>query len=86
MTLGCGEGQQVKLEGGPDDKVFKLTQAPHALCEAMQKTPRSHCNDLGFASALTLHNRNEEAVSAVAQGRHEEGVLGAVGTGEQRSA
>jgi hypothetical protein len=37
MTLGCAEGPEVDLEGGADDKVFKLSKAPRALCEAMQK-------------------------------------------------
>jgi hypothetical protein len=36
MTLGCGEGADVDLEGGADDKVFKLTKAPRQLCDAMQ--------------------------------------------------
>ncbi len=35
MTLGCGDGEAVELEGGADDKVFKLTKAPRPLCEAM---------------------------------------------------
>jgi len=35
MTLGCGEGEAVELEGGADDKVFKLTKAPRPLCDAM---------------------------------------------------
>jgi len=35
MTLGCGEGEAVELEGGADDKVFKLTKAPRPICEAM---------------------------------------------------
>jgi hypothetical protein len=48
MTLGCGEGKEVDLEGGADDKVFKLAKAPRPLCEAMQRIPRSHCNDSGF--------------------------------------
>jgi hypothetical protein len=37
MTLGCGEGEEVELEGGADDKVFKLAKAPRLICEAMQK-------------------------------------------------
>ena len=37
MTLGCGEGGEVELEGGEDDKVFKLTKAPRPLCDSMQK-------------------------------------------------
>jgi hypothetical protein len=36
MTLGCGEGQEVELEGGTDDRLFKLTKAPRPLCEAMK--------------------------------------------------
>ena len=35
MTLGCGEGEAVELEGGADDKVFKLTKAQRPICEAM---------------------------------------------------
>lgn len=35
MTLGCGEGEDVELEAGADDKVFLLTEAPRELCEAM---------------------------------------------------
>ena len=35
MTLGCGDGEAVDLEGGADDKVFMLTKAPRRLCEAM---------------------------------------------------
>jgi hypothetical protein len=36
MTLGCSEGADVDLEGGADDKVFKLTKAPRPLCQSMQ--------------------------------------------------
>jgi hypothetical protein len=36
MTLGCGEGEEVELEGGADDKVFKLTKAPRPICDSMQ--------------------------------------------------
>ena len=36
MTLGCSEGPEIDLEGGADDRVFKLTKAPRTLCEAMQ--------------------------------------------------
>ena len=35
MTLGCGDGEAVELEGGADDRVFKLTKAPRPICEAM---------------------------------------------------
>ena len=38
MTLGCGEGEEVELEAGEDDKVFKLAKAPSALCKSMQDT------------------------------------------------
>ena len=37
MTLGCGEGEEVELEGAADDKVFKLTKAPRSLCDSMKK-------------------------------------------------
>lgn len=36
MALGCGEGEEVELEGGADNKVFKLVKAPRQFCEAMQ--------------------------------------------------
>jgi hypothetical protein len=36
MTQGCSEGDAVDLEGGADDKVFKLSTAPRSLCNAMQ--------------------------------------------------
>ncbi len=36
MTLGCGEGEEVELEGGADDKVFRLTKAPRPLCDSMR--------------------------------------------------
>ncbi len=36
MTLGCGEGQEVELEGGTDDRLFKLTKAPRPLGEALK--------------------------------------------------
>ncbi len=36
MTLGCNEGPEIDLEGGADDRVFKLTKAPRPLCDAMQ--------------------------------------------------
>jgi hypothetical protein len=37
MTLGCGEGaDEVELEAGEDDKVFKLKKAPAATCNAME--------------------------------------------------
>jgi hypothetical protein len=37
MTLGCGDGEEVELEGGADDKAFKLTKAPRPLCDSMQE-------------------------------------------------
>jgi hypothetical protein len=37
MTQGCGEGEEVELEGGEDDKVFKHIKAPRPLCDSMQK-------------------------------------------------
>ena len=37
MTLGCGEGEEVELEGAADDKVFKLTKAPRSFCDSMKK-------------------------------------------------
>ena len=40
MTLGCGDGEEVELEGGADDKVFKLTKAPRPLCQAMEAKAR----------------------------------------------
>ena len=40
MTLGCGEGEEVELEGGADDKLFKLTKAPRPLCDAMEAQAR----------------------------------------------
>ena len=37
MTLGCGEGaDEIELEGGEDDKVFKLTESPVAICTSME--------------------------------------------------
>ena len=36
MTLGCGEGEDMELEGGEADKVFKLSKAPPALCTSME--------------------------------------------------
>ena len=37
MTLGCGEGaDEIELEGGEDDKVFKLDKAQAAICNAME--------------------------------------------------
>ncbi len=36
MTRGCGDGEAVDLEGGADDKVFKLSKVPRPLCESMQ--------------------------------------------------
>jgi hypothetical protein len=36
MTLGCGDGEDVELEAGEDDKVFKLTKGPVETCDAMQ--------------------------------------------------
>jgi len=36
MTLGCGEGEAVDLEGDADDKLFKLTKAPRPICDSMQ--------------------------------------------------
>ena len=36
MTLGCGEGEAVDLEGGADDKLFKLAKAPRRICDSMQ--------------------------------------------------
>lgn len=38
MTLGCGEGEEMELEAGEDDKVFKLRKAPTATCKRMQET------------------------------------------------
>ncbi|MET0668013.1 MAG: hypothetical protein ABWZ01_05850, partial [Methyloceanibacter sp.] len=40
MSLGCSEGEDVELKGGEDDKVFKLTKAPAALCNAMETDTR----------------------------------------------
>jgi hypothetical protein len=40
MTLGCGEGEEVELEGGADDKLFKLTKAPRPLCDSMEAQAR----------------------------------------------
>jgi hypothetical protein len=40
MSLGCSEGEDVELKGGDDDKVFKLTKAPAALCNAMETDTR----------------------------------------------
>ncbi len=40
MTLGCSDGESVELEAGEDDKVFKLTKAPAALCNAMEADAR----------------------------------------------
>ena len=38
MTPGCeGEGSEVDLEGGEDDKVFKLGAAPLSICKKVQK-------------------------------------------------
>ena len=38
MTPGCeGEGAEVDLEGGEDDKVFKLRPAPLSVCKKVQK-------------------------------------------------
>jgi len=38
MTPGCeGEGSEVDLEGGEDDKVFKLGAAPLSVCKKVQK-------------------------------------------------
>jgi hypothetical protein len=36
MALGCGEGEEVEIEGGADDKVFKLIKAPRPICDSMQ--------------------------------------------------
>lgn len=36
MTLGCSEGSDVDLEGGADDRVFKLSKVPRQLCDSMQ--------------------------------------------------
>jgi hypothetical protein len=37
MTLGCrDEENSVELKPGEDDKVFKLTKAPAAICDAME--------------------------------------------------
>ena len=36
MTLGCSEGPEIDLEGGVDDKLFKLTQISATLCQSMQ--------------------------------------------------
>lgn len=36
MSLGCADGPDVELEGGKDDKVFKLTRAPLSVCQAME--------------------------------------------------
>jgi hypothetical protein len=40
MSLGCSEGEEVELEAGEDDKVFKLTKSPAALCDAMETDAR----------------------------------------------
>lgn len=40
MTLGCGDGENVELKAGEDDKVFKLTKAPASLCDAMETDAR----------------------------------------------
>ncbi len=36
MSLGCADGPDVDLEGGVDDKVFKLAKASPSVCEAME--------------------------------------------------
>ncbi|MGH6864927.1 MAG: hypothetical protein ACREDO_01825 [Methyloceanibacter sp.] len=36
MSLGCSEGEDVELEAGDDDRVFKLMKAPAEVCTAMQ--------------------------------------------------
>jgi hypothetical protein len=37
MALGCGEGEEIELEAGEDEKVFKLDKSPVATCQAMQE-------------------------------------------------
>ena len=41
MTLGCGDGEDVELEAGADDKLFRLDAAPRQSCEAMAKKARN---------------------------------------------
>lgn len=36
MTHGCSDGEAIDLEGGVDDKVFKLSKAPRSRCDSMQ--------------------------------------------------
>ncbi len=36
MSLGCADGPDVDLEGGVDDKVFKLAKASPSVCDAME--------------------------------------------------
>jgi len=40
MTLGCSDGPSVDLDGGLDDKVFKLSKVPRRLCEAVEADAR----------------------------------------------
>jgi hypothetical protein len=35
-TLGCADGPDVDLEGGTDDKVFKLAKTPTSVCDDME--------------------------------------------------
>jgi hypothetical protein len=48
MTLGCCEGEEVELEGGAEDKVFKLIKAPRPMCDSCKQAPTSRCNDSRF--------------------------------------
>lgn len=36
MTLGCSDGPDVELQGGADDRSFRLDPAPRGLCESTQ--------------------------------------------------
>lgn len=40
MTLGCSDGPDVELEGGADDKLFKLSRVPDRLCDAVEADAR----------------------------------------------
>jgi len=55
MTLGCNEGPEIDLEGGADNRLFKLTKAPRPFATPCKPKPRSDSNDSGLSLCPGRH-------------------------------
>ena len=73
MTLGCNEGPEIDLEGGADNRLFKLTKAPRPFATPCKPKPRSDQTTQVFLYALAatlylpLAGRSARASTQVAK-------------------